>query len=111
MVFKFLDRLSMTFINSVTTKLLLVTKSQKEQFSNIAGVSNDFSIGLQFQISYLQRTPKEACVTILLDKSKNKLQKLEDALREKRGTGNTGDTGDTWKTGETGNTGGKGTQG
>ena len=108
MVFKFLDRLSMTFINSVTTKLLLVTKSQKEQFSNIAGVSNDFSIGLQFQISYLQRTPKEACVTILLDKSKNKLQKLEDALREKRGTGNTRDT---WKTGETGNTGGKGTQG
>ena len=98
----------MTFINSVTTKLLLVTKSQKEQFSNIAGVSNDFSIGLQFQISYLQRTPKEACVTILLDKSKNKLQKLEDALREKRGTGNTRDT---WKTGETGNTGGKGTQG
>ena len=95
----------MTFINSVTTKLLLVTKSQKEQFSNIAGVSNDFSIGLQFQISYLQRTPKEACVTILLDQSKNKLQKLEDALREKRGTG------DTWKTGETGNTGGKGTQG
>ena len=98
----------MTFINSVTTKLLLVTKSQKEQFSNIPGVSNDFSIGLQFQISYLQRTPKEACVTILLDQSKNKLQKLEDALREKRGTGNTRDT---WKTGETGNTGGKGTQG
>ena len=98
----------MTIINSVTTKLLLVTKSQKEQFSNIAGVSNDFSIGLQFQISYLQRTPKEACVTILLDQSKNKLQKLEDALREKRGTGNTRDT---WKTGETGNTGGKGTQG
>ena len=101
----------MTFINSVTTKLLLVTKSQKEQFSNIAGVSNDFSIGLQFQISYLPRTPNEACVTICWMKVKTSSQKLEDALREKRGTGNTGDTGDTWKTGETGNTGGKGTQG
>ena len=104
MVFKFLDSLSMTFINSVTTKLLLVTKSQKEQFSNIAGVSNDFSIGLQFQISYLPRTPNEACVTICWMKVKTSSQKLEDALREKRGTGNTGDT---WKTGETGNTGGK----
>ena len=91
----------MTFINSVTTKLLLVTKSQKEQFSNIAGVSNDFSIGLQFQISYLPRTPNEACVTICWMKVKTSSQKLEDALREKRGTG------DTWKTEETGNTGGK----
>lgn len=83
----------MTFINSVTTKLLLVTKSQKEQFSNIAGVSNDFSIGLQFQISYLQRTPNEACVTILLDESKNKLPEAggcatgEEGDREYRGHG------------------------